>query len=236
MLQGKAILVVDDEPDLREILCDEFQLEGAEVNNAPNGQEALKKVEANPPDIVVSDLRMPGGDGVTLAKELKNRNAVSPLVVLMTGFADLTAEEAYEIGAEGFMTKPFHLESVRENLSRLLMPSRERWAQTPFKAPAKTVSESADTFRAQPASSYLARGGMFWPGERLPVRVGDEVSFDAGHHLKGTAIVRWVRSSGQNGRGPGMGLEFMSLAPESLIWVEEQLLDLKPVAFLPRGF
>lgn len=236
MLQGKAILVVDDEPDLREILCDEFQLEGAEVNNAPNGQEALKKVEANPPDIVVSDLRMPGGDGVTLAKELKNRNALSPLVVLMTGFADLTAEEAYEIGAEGFMTKPFHLESVRENLSRLLMPSRERWAQPPFKVPGKAVTENQETFLSQAPASYLARGGMFWPGERLPVRVGEEVSFEAGDHLKGTAVVRWVRSSGQNGRGPGMGLEFLSLAPQSLNWVEEQIQQMKPVAFLPRGF
>jgi CheY-like chemotaxis protein len=236
MLQGKSILVVDDEPDLREILCDEFQLEGARVSNAPNGQEALKQVQSGFFDIVVSDLRMPGGDGVTLAKALKARSSMSPLVVLMTGFADLTAEEAYEIGAEGFLTKPFHLDSVRDNLSRLLTPSADRWALTPLKMPAKSVTEKFETLSSHPLLSFLGRGGMFWPGERLPVRVGDEVSFSAGSQLSGVAIVRWVRSSPQAGRGPGMGLEFLSLAPESLKWVLEQQRAHQPLTFLPRGF
>ncbi|MFN7728103.1 MAG: response regulator [Bdellovibrio sp.] len=236
MLQGKSILVVDDEPDLREILCDEFELEGARVSNASNGQEALKQVQAGSFDVVVSDLRMPGGDGVTLTRALKARSSRSPVVVLMTGFADFTAEEAYEIGAEGFLTKPFHLDSVRERLCRLLTPSVDRWTPVLPQVPAKTVTEKFETFGSQPLLSFLGRGGMFWPGERLQLRLGDEVSFLAGSQLSGVAVVRWARSSPQAGRGSGVGLEFLSLGPESLKWVLEQQQAHQPVPFLPRGF
>jgi CheY-like chemotaxis protein len=71
-LAGKMILLVEDEADLREPISEELMYFGAKVLQAANGQEALRLLEANPIDAIVSDVRMPGGDGVEL---LKNVNA-----------------------------------------------------------------------------------------------------------------------------------------------------------------
>ncbi len=120
MFAGKKILVVDDEPDLREILRDEFELGGAQVTEAVNGVDALKKVEATDFDLVISDIRMPGGDGFTFAKAVKQRNPRRPAVVLITGFADVTAEEAAAVGIEGFFQKPFSLEAFRTDVTKFL--------------------------------------------------------------------------------------------------------------------
>jgi CheY-like chemotaxis protein len=168
MLERKAILVVDDEPDLREILSDEFSLSGAQVDVASNGCEALRKARSRAFDAVISDLRMPGGDGIELAKALKAQPN-SPVLILMTGFADLSGEEAYEIGAEGFLTKPFHLEAVHEVLGRLLTPAFERWAR-PAAEPSRVLEASPALYAEQPTSSYLGRGGFFFSGERLVTR------------------------------------------------------------------
>lgn len=235
MLEGKSILVVDDEPDLREILCDEFALVGAKVAEAPNGREALKRAEENSFDVIVSDLRMPGGDGVALTQALKSRESSSPLIVLMTGFADLTAEEAFEMGAEGFLTKPFHLESIRGSLERLLTPPDERWAK-PQDVPVQRLNADASALDGREVSSYLGRGGFFFPGERLSVRIGDRVGFRVGDRLEGVGVVRWIRMAPFGGRGAGAGLEFLSLTPASLKWVLDRQAEQNLQAYLPRGF
>lgn len=235
MLDGKSILVVDDEPDLREILSDEFSLDGAKVSEAPNGKEALKKCEAEAFDVVVSDLRMPGGDGVVLARELKARHSEKPLVFLMTGFADLTAEEAYEIGVEGFFSKPFHLETVRQNVTRLMLPRSSRW-EVAVATPAKQIDVPRSVLEAHPTAAYLGRGGIFLPGEKPQLRMGDEVRFVSGTELSGVGVVRWVRSAPQGGRGPGFGIEFLYLEPESRKWVLQQIESSTFSAYLPRGF
>lgn len=235
MLDGKAILVVDDEPDLREILSDEFRHAGAIVHEAANGQEALRQSASQHFDVIVTDLRMPGGDGFSLARALKARNTISPILVLMTGFADLTAEEAFDVGVEAFLTKPFHLDAIRENIERLLTPSVQRWSG---RGPSdlRPLDPPPVALVGQESLSYLGRGGMFWPGSVLQVRVGEEVSFTAGPELSGTGVVRWVRPSSEAGRGCGLGLEFLSLEETSRKWVAAQIEMRQPIAFLPRGF
>ena len=71
-LKGAAILVVDDEPALQKIFADWVQREGATVYAASNGAEALEVAQAHHIDLVLSDVRMPVMDGVTLAKRLKD--------------------------------------------------------------------------------------------------------------------------------------------------------------------
>lgn len=120
MFKGKKVLVVDDEPDLREILRDEFVLGGADVMEAANGLDALKIMEAEDFDLLVSDIRMPGGDGFSLAKAVKAKNPHRPAVVLITGFADVSEQEAKAVGVEAYYQKPFSLELFRQNVQRIL--------------------------------------------------------------------------------------------------------------------
>lgn len=231
MFIGKSILVVDDEPDLREILSDEFQMLGATVETAPNGKTAWEKAKSRNFDLVISDLRMPGGDGVALTKELKRDVEKSPVVVLMTGFADLTAEEAFAIGAEGFVTKPFLLESFRENLQRLMTDPRERWSKA--SATPKVMARVEDAAYGGRMKEALGRGGIFLPGAELHVRVGQEIAFQAAG-LEGTGIVRWVRSPG-NPEKPGVGVEFLSLSAASLERALSVIQSEKPRAYIPSG-
>lgn len=121
LLTGKKILVVDDELDLREIIGEDFELMGAEVVSAENGVAAFELVQKVHPDAIVSDIRMPGGDGVELLKKVRSSALpVQPKVFLITGFADVTAQQAKELGAQGMLAKPFNLRQLREMVLKAL--------------------------------------------------------------------------------------------------------------------
>lgn len=235
MLHGKSILVVDDEPDLREILCEEFALCGAKAIAVSSGQEALSVVQKQPVDLVVSDMRMPGGDGVSLAKTLKARRD-SPLVVLMTGLTDLSVEDAFEIGIEGFWTKPFHIEMARENLARLLETGVERWSRPREATACPLLTADPGVYAGQSCETYLGRGGFFLAGSSWQTAPGQEIRFHAGAGLEGVGLVRWVRRPGVETRGPGAAVEFLSLTSASRAWVAARLAQSKPVVYLPKGF
>lgn len=114
--------MVDDEADLREIICDELQFEGAIVDTANSVAEALLKIESNPYELILSDMRMPGGDGRDLVHQVRQKYGLSSRIILLTGFADLKIEEAYNIGAEGYVCKPYHLNDLKKLIQRILNP------------------------------------------------------------------------------------------------------------------
>lgn len=114
-LAGKKILVVDDEVDIREIICEDLQSLEAEVFEAANGRIAYDMVRKIQPDVIISDLRMPGGDGIELLQRVRaSRIQPEPLAFLITGFADLTLEQAKAMGAQGVLFKPFNLAQLRD--------------------------------------------------------------------------------------------------------------------------
>ena len=122
ILSGKKILVVDDELDLREIISEDLELLGAEVFNAENGRSAFELAKLVHPDLIVSDVRMPGGDGIELLNRIKDLpQSPSPYFFLITGFADMSPEEATSLGAQGMLSKPFNLKQLRELVSVTLM-------------------------------------------------------------------------------------------------------------------
>lgn len=124
-LVGKKVLVVDDEIDLREIICEDLELLGAEVFNAENGRIAFDLVERHNPDAIISDIRMPGGDGIELLKRVRAvRSQPPPFIFLITGFADVTAEQALDMGAQGMLSKPFNLKQLREMVAVALSDSK----------------------------------------------------------------------------------------------------------------
>ncbi len=101
------VLVVDDDEDLREIVAEDFIQRGYDVRTAAGGDEAFRLVQQAPVDLVLSDLRMPSGDGIDLLKHIVALKAPRPDVILMTGFADLNSEQAHALGAAALVGKPF---------------------------------------------------------------------------------------------------------------------------------
>ncbi len=122
MAQGLPVLVVEDNPNLREAVCDTLELAGQAVVSAPGGEEALRLLDGQPVSLVVSDVRMMPMDGITLLKEIRSRHAHLP-VVLMTAYADVDrAVEAMRSGACDFLLKPFEPKALLEHVARYRLP------------------------------------------------------------------------------------------------------------------
>ncbi len=122
MAKRLPILVVEDDPNLREAVCDTLELAGLSVVSAPGGEEALKLLDAQAVSLVVSDVRMMPIDGITLLKEIRSRFPHLP-VVLMTAFADVDrAVEAIRSGACDFLLKPFEPKALLEHVTRYRLP------------------------------------------------------------------------------------------------------------------
>lgn len=120
--QSKTILVVDDEPDLRDILKKELELDGCSVLEAKNGTEALELVKSRQVGAIISDIRMPGGDGLTLLNEVKKHNAALP-IILVSGYSDINYARALKLGAAGLYAKPFDLKEVCAHALKLCSQS-----------------------------------------------------------------------------------------------------------------
>ena len=108
MSRKLKIAIVDDEPDMRESISQWLVLSGFETETYPSAEDALKVIGSDWPGIVVSDIRMPGMDGIAFLKRLMGLDSGLP-VILITGHGDVPmAVEAMRIGAMDFMEKPFN--------------------------------------------------------------------------------------------------------------------------------
>jgi CheY-like chemotaxis protein len=116
-------LVVEDDPDLRELLATILEAEDLDVESAENGRQALESMERRRPDLILLDMRMPVMDGWAFCRELDRRGPRPPIVVL-TAATD-PAERAAEVRADGWLGKPFDYRSLRAQLDRFL-PAHDR--------------------------------------------------------------------------------------------------------------
>ncbi|MCP4354548.1 MAG: sigma-54-dependent Fis family transcriptional regulator [Proteobacteria bacterium] len=115
-----TILIVDDEPSIRESLKGILSDEGFEVLTAPNGYEGLKVIEAEMPDLVLLDIWMPGIDGLETLKEIKKDNPFLP-VVMITGHGTIeTAVDSTKQGAYDFIEKPLSIDKVIVTINNAL--------------------------------------------------------------------------------------------------------------------
>lgn len=114
-LEGKTILVVDDEADLRNLLSQSLRMFGAEVIEATSGNTAWALIQTLPPgkvSAIVSDVRMADGDGIELMTRVRDFAGALPKVVLITGYADMPEAEILARGAAKILAKPFRLKDV----------------------------------------------------------------------------------------------------------------------------
>ena len=108
------VLVVDDEPSIRDLLAKTLALAEYDVDTATDGPSALDRLREmrGAYDLMIADLRMPGMDGLTLIREVKHINANIPIIII-TGFStESSAIEAVNLGVAGYLTKPFRVPQV----------------------------------------------------------------------------------------------------------------------------
>lgn len=110
---GRArILVVDDEETIRELLSKTLALAEYEIDTAPDGKSAIDRMRLIAYDLLITDLRMPGIDGLTVIREARRLKADIP-VIIVTGYStEASAIEAINLGVQGYLTKPFRVPRV----------------------------------------------------------------------------------------------------------------------------
>jgi two-component system response regulator PilR (NtrC family) len=122
-----SILVVDDEPAIQDILTWALSAEGYRVATAGNGEEALARVEREDFDIIVTDIVMPGLDGLEVLERSRVLNPRAAVIV-MTAYAALeTAIAALRRGASDYLEKPFSVDLLKERVQRLLQYRETLW-------------------------------------------------------------------------------------------------------------
>lgn len=124
MAEAIHILVVDDDPAVRDVLAEGLKDSGYECQTASDGSEALLKLQSNGFQLVVSDIDMPQMDGMRLLQEIKKVRPDTEIVML-TGVLDVeTAIQSMRLGANDYLTKPFNLAEVRITVERALEKQR----------------------------------------------------------------------------------------------------------------
>jgi len=120
MSQGARVLVVDDDPQLREALTRALELDDYQVATASNGAQALEAVGARRPDVMVLDVMMPYVGGLDVCRTLRERKDRLPILVLTARDEVGDRVAGLDAGADDYLTKPFALDELRARLRALL--------------------------------------------------------------------------------------------------------------------
>jgi DNA-binding NtrC family response regulator len=123
-METKSILIVDDEAEIRSVLLETLSKNGHRILQAGDAQEALNLFEQEAIDLVITDVKMPGKNGIDLLKSIKKKSLGTP-VVLMTGFGSVqNAVEAMKSGALEYLMKPFSLQALEQLIQKALGEDR----------------------------------------------------------------------------------------------------------------
>ena len=123
---SSRVLIVEDEPDIRALVVHHLKREGYQVSAASSGEEALRQVQAAPPDLVLLDLMMPAMDGLEVCRRLRQdpATAMLPIVMLTAKGDEVDRVLGLEIGADDYVVKPFSPKELLARFRAVLRRSR----------------------------------------------------------------------------------------------------------------
>jgi two-component system, NtrC family, response regulator AtoC len=186
---SRLVLIVDDDAAITTVLGSLLRQAGYEVTSAASGADALAALEARPIDVVVTDLRMPGMDGMTLVRRVARAWPGVPVIVLSAHGTVTLAVEAMKAGASDFLTKPFEREEVLFVLDKALaVASEARIGAAPLSplGASPAMAEVRDTVRRSASSSAT----VLITGES---GVGKEVVARAIHEASGRQQAPFIK-------------------------------------------
>ncbi len=117
------VLVVDDEPMVREVVARYLELDGVIVSEACNGAEAIEWLDSNTPDLIVLDVMLPGVDGLTILRRLRLTSDV-PVILLTARSNEIDRIAGLELGADDYVVKPFSPREVAARVRTILRRGR----------------------------------------------------------------------------------------------------------------
>jgi DNA-binding response OmpR family regulator len=138
------ILVVDDEPAIVTVVRERLEREGFTVRAAATGEEALAHMEADPADLVVLDVMLPGIDGFEVLRRLRSTGHTVPVIVLTARDEDVDKIVGLELGADDYLVKPFNPRELSARIRAVLRRQAEVKALEARVAQMETVSEATE--------------------------------------------------------------------------------------------
>lgn len=221
------VLLVDDEIDLLAPLKFNLENQNFEVFTANSGNEAFELFSNQPLDSIITDIKMPNGDGIQLLKKVKETNAKMPVVTFISGYSEISNQEAYQMGATGILAKPFRVSQLIEKIHWDMIEPNKKWAEVP-----QTGTES---LKIEAVSSKLGRGGLMvqlapsstWNGNLNQLFNIDSIPNELGN-ISGTFWPRWYEKQSQT-----VGLEFHYVDDSIRAQVHKKIEALNPVAYIP---
>jgi len=154
-LPPDKLLVVDDEPNIRDLLAASLRFAGFAVVTAGDGRTALRLAESEQPDLIVLDVMLPDMDGYTVTRQLRERGQAAPVLFLTAKDATEDKVHGLTVGGDDYVTKPFSLEEVVARIRAVLRRGR---ANEPDQADA-AVLQVADV-ELNEDSHEVTRGGV----------------------------------------------------------------------------
>lgn len=239
-----TILVVDDEPALRKAIIYDLKKKGFNVLDAENGTKAFEIVKNSKIDLVLTDVRMPGGDGVELLDRIKALNPKLPVVMFITGFADISVEEAYNKGVDAVFSKPFDRKALFAAVIKAIAEKDEQGSRKSNRLDANFDIEMslADlNMTTHGKILNISRSGIFVALNGNFPSVGSKVNFNIRFHngsqknIAGSGLIRWVRAQASDTIPAGCGLEFDYLDDLGRKQIIELINLLKTKSFGPKS-
>ena len=127
-----SIVVVDDEPSIRELLVASLHFAGFEVNTAASGSEAIEVIEKVRPDLIVLDVMLPDIDGFTVTRRIRQEGIDAPVLFLTARDDTQDKIMGLTVGGDDYVTKPFSLEEVVARIRASLRRTREQVEDDPI--------------------------------------------------------------------------------------------------------
>lgn len=121
-----TVLIVDDSPTVREMLSEQLKRSGLSVLEAVDGEEAMEKIRANSPDLVITDIVMPRKNGYELCRWIKNEPATKhiPVVMCTSKSEEFDVYWGMKQGADAYITKPYHPPDLLNAVKKLLQQGK----------------------------------------------------------------------------------------------------------------
>jgi DNA-binding response OmpR family regulator len=138
------ILVVDDEPAIVTVVRERLEREGFAVRAAASGEEALAHMDADPADLLVLDVMLPGIDGFEVLRRLRSSGHTVPVIVLTARDEDVDKIVGLELGADDYLVKPFNPRELSARIRAVLRRQAELKALEAKVAQMETVSEATE--------------------------------------------------------------------------------------------
>lgn len=183
-MSGQTILIVDDEPDIREVVKDVLEDEGYQVATAESGDSARQIRKESRFDLVLLDIWMPGTDGITLLKEWAEDEALKGPTIMISGHGNVeTAVEAIRYGAYDFLEKPLSTAKLLVTVSRALQSEKLRLENLSLRE------------RLQPTSDMVGKSEQISNLRELITRTAKTDS--------------WVLVTGEPGTGKGVAARML---------------------------